>query len=260
MNDLSKYTVLITGAASGNGFGIASYCMNYFMNLILVDKDRNGLLNAKSKLLSQKEINNNFQSLEIIDCDLSNSDEIDELIYKLKSKQKTIQCLVNNAGISLAINEKMTLKNKLDIWDQTLKVNLTAPYHLAIGLEKLIPDKVGTIINITSLNSTLAFPNNPAYMSSKGGLRQLSMSLAIDLSHREIRVNSIAPGYFKTNMTKLSWEDKSKRNERSSKTLLKRWGMPNELGGTVCFLASSISSYITGQEIYVDGGWSAKGL
>ena len=160
----------------------------------------------------------------------------------------------------MPINENMTLKNKLEIWDQTLKVNLTAPYHLAIGLEKLIPDKVGTIINVTSLNSTLAFPNNPAYMSSKGGLRQLSMSMATDLSHREIRVNSIAPGYFKTSMTKLSWESESMRNERASKTLLKRWGMPNELGGTVCFLASSMSSYITGQEIYIDGGWSSKGL
>ena len=74
--------------------------MNYFMNLILVDKDKNGLLSAKSKLLSQKQIGNNFQSLETIDCDLSNSDELDELIYQLKTKQKTIHCLVNNAGIS----------------------------------------------------------------------------------------------------------------------------------------------------------------
>ena len=131
---------------------------------------------------------------------------------------------------------------------------------MSIGLKNNIPDNIGTIINITSLNSSLAFPDNPSYMASKGGLRQLTMSLATDLANREIRVNCIAPGYFKTNMTKKSWNDLKKREERSSRTLLNRWGLPVELGGTVCFLASNISSYITGQEIYVDGGWSIKGL
>ena len=154
----------------------------------------------------------------------------------------------------------MSKEEKMKLWDKTLKVNLTAPYRIILGLEELIPDKIGTIINITSLNSTFSFPNNPSYMASKGGLRQLSMALANDLSKRGIRVNSIAPGYFKTNMTKLSWENTEMRNERTSKTFLKRWGEPEDLGGIVCFLASNISSYITGQEIYVDGGWSVKGL
>ena len=97
-------------------------------------------------------------------------------------------------------------------------------------------------------------------MSSKGGLRQLTLSFAKDLSSRGIRVNAIAPGYIKTNMTLKSWENLETREARTNRTMLGRWGEPSDLGGTVCFLASNISSYITGQEIYIDGGWSSKGL
>ena len=91
-------------------------------------------------------------------------------------------------------------------------------------------------------------------MASKE-LRQLSLSLTNDLSDRKIRVNSIAPGYFKTNMTKESWNDLEKEKLRASKTFLKRWGYPYELGGLVCFLASNISSYITVKKsiLMVDG-------
>ena len=260
MIDLKGYTILITGAASGNGYGISSFCSDYFSKLILVDKNEEALNKAKENLYKNQTLKNKNINIDIFKCDLSCKEEINLLIQKITDSNMPIHCLVNNAGITLPLNKNLNLHEKLEIWDKTLKVNLTAPYHLSIGLEHIIPPEVGTIINITSLNSTLAFPNNPSYMASKGGLRQLTMSLAMDLSFKKIRVNSIAPGYFKTNMTKISWEDMLKREERSSRTLLNRWGMPDELGGTVCFLASNLSSYITGQEIYVDGGWSIKGL
>tara|TARA_Y100001933_G_C18834689_1_gene494959 strand:+ start:96 stop:866 length:771 start_codon:yes stop_codon:yes gene_type:complete len=256
MNDLKQYTILITGAASGNGYGIAKFCTDYFSRLILVDKDKVGLEKAKDEFYK----NNKDLTIETLTCDFSESSEINSLINDLNKKKITIHCLVNNAGITIPSNLNFSLKKQLKIWDDTLKVNLTAPFHLSVGLKDLIPNDIGSIINITSLNSTLSFPDNPAYMASKGGLRQLSLSLANDLSDRKIRVNSIAPGYFKTNMTKESWNDLEKRELRASKTFLKRWGYPSELGGLVCFLASNISSYITGQEIYIDGGWSKKGL
>ena len=258
MNDLNNYTILITGASSGNGYGIAKFCATYFAKLILVDKDKNGLDKAKqdfSQIKKEKDL-----IIETITCDLSLYSEINLLIRRLEKQKETIHCLVNNAGITIPNNSSFSIEKQLQIWEDTLKINLTAPFHLSIGLKNLLPENIGTIINITSLNSTLAFPNNPAYMASKGGLRQLSLSLAGDLSERKIRVNSIAPGYFKTNMTKESWNDLEKRELRSSKTFLKRWGYPTELGGLVCFLASNISSYITGQEIYIDGGWSKKGI
>ena len=118
----------------------------------------------------------------------------------------------------------------------------------------------GSIINITSLNSELAFPDNPAYVASKGGLKQLTKALAIDLGRYDIRVNNIGPGYMKTQMTLKSWTNRKTRRERQQKTMLGRWGDPEDLIGAAVFLASDAASYITGQDIYVDGGWLTKGL
>jgi len=116
------------------------------------------------------------------------------------------------------------------------------------------------IINITSLNSELAFLDNPAYVAFKGALKQLTKSLALDLGKYGIRVNNVGPGYFRTNMTKKSWEDPEKNKARCDRTVLGRWGEPKDLAGTIIFLCSNASSYITGQDIYVDGGWLIKGL
>ncbi len=256
MYDLKNFTILITGGASGNGFGIAEVCIKYFERLILVDIDKSGLEKAKKKLCKE----NPHKRVDIYFCDLSKIEKIDLLLKKLHKNYKKIDSIVNNAGISLSLDDNEQIKSKLDKWNKTLQVNLTAPYYLVEGIKDIIPDNSGSIINITSLNSTLAFPNNPSYMASKGGMRQLTLSLSADLGKRNIRVNAIAPGYFKTNMTKASWDDLTKRKERSSRTILNRWGDSKELGGLVCFLASNLSAYITGQEIYIDGGWSIKGL
>ena len=118
--------------------------------------------------------------------------------------------------------------------------------------------KSGVIINITSINAEFAFPNNPAYIYTKGGLKQLTKSLAVDLGKYNIRVNNVGPGYIKTNMTKQGW--KKNRKQIEDRTILGRWGEPEDLVGTIVFLLSSASSYITGQDIYVDGGYLTKGL
>ena len=118
----------------------------------------------------------------------------------------------------------------------------------------------GSIVNITSLNAELAFPNNPAYVTTKHGLKGLTKTLALELGRKNIRVNNVGPGYIKTEMTKKSWSNDTIHEERKKKTFLNRWGTPTDIAGTVLFLASDASSYITGQDIYVDGGWTAKGL
>ena len=109
--------------------------------------------------------------------------------------------------------------------------------------------KNGSIINITSINAELGFPNNPAYVASKGGLKMLGKSLARDWGKYGIRVNNLGPGYFKTLMNKKSWENPKTRKARI-----------DELVGPCIFLASDASQYVTGQDIYVDGGWTANGL
>ena len=165
-----------------------------------------------------------------------------------------IDGLVNCAGITRG-NDVFEYTDK--DWEDTYQVNLKAPFELSREVAKYMKDG-GSIINITSLNSELGFPNNPAYVAMKGGLKQLTKSLAVDLGKYNIRVNNVGPGYIKTNMTKKGWENN--REEIEKRTILGRWGEPNDLVGSIVFLLSSASSYITGQDIYVDGGYLAKGL
>ena len=124
----------------------------------------------------------------------------------------------------------------------------------------MVKKKNGVIINFTSINAELGFPKNPAYVASKGGLKMLGKALAKDWGKFGIRVNNIGPGYMKTEMTRKSWQNKKTRKSRTSRTLLNRWGEKDEIVGPCIFLASDASRYITGQDIYVDGGWLANGL
>ena len=117
-----------------------------------------------------------------------------------------------------------------------------------------------SIINITSLGSLQGFPENISYISSKGAIRQMTKSLAYDLSKYNIRVNNVCPGYIKTDMTKKSQKNIKMSNERISNTLLKRWGSSEDLVGAVIYLSSSASKYVTGIDIVVDRGWIAKGI
>ena len=118
----------------------------------------------------------------------------------------------------------------------------------------------GSIINITSINAEFGFPNNPAYVASKGGLKLLGKSLARDWGKYGIRINNLGPGYIITKMTEKSFKNKKTRLDRQKNTMLNRWGEPEDLVGPCIFLASDASSYVTGQDIYVDGGWTANGI
>ena len=106
----------------------------------------------------------------------------------------------------------------------------------------------------------LGFPNNPGYIASKGGVMALTKALAIDLSPKSIRVNNIVPGYIKTDMTHKSFKDKKMYNERLDRMIIKRWGSVKDITGAAIFLASDSSSYVTGTDVIIDGGWTAKGI
>ena len=112
----------------------------------------------------------------------------------------------------------------------------------------------GSIINITSINAELGFPRNPAYNASKGGLKMLGKAFAKDWSKFGIRVNYISPGYIKTEMTSKRFANKKTRLERQNQTLVGRWGEPDDLLGPCIVLVSNASKYMTGQDLYVDGG------
>ena len=191
-------------------------------------------------------------------CDLADKAQIAALIAAVSSEPGRVDILVNAAGIT----EGHDLFDYPDeVWERTLQVNVSAAFYLARGFAPLMAAQhSGSIINITSINAERGFPGNPAYMAAKGALKQLSKSLAVDLAPHGIRVNNLGPGYFHTDMNSRSWNDPERREQRSSRTLLGRWGEPEDLAGAVIFLASAASAYLTGQDIYVDGGWLAKGL
>lgn len=249
---LQNKTAVVTGAANGNGKSISEALLRAGARVILVDIDEKILLQTKNKFNKSK-----LKPL-IFSCDITNSKKLLELNDFVLQHFKKIDILVNNAGITHG-HEISDYPEKL--WDKTYETNLKAPFLIAKLFSKTMKkQKSGVIINITSINAELAFPNNPAYVSFKGGLKQLTKSLALDLGKYGIRVNNIGPGYIRTNMTKKSWMNKPRRKKIENKTILGRWGTPEDLTGLVILLSSDSSSYITGQDFYVDGGWLIKGL
>jgi NAD(P)-dependent dehydrogenase (short-subunit alcohol dehydrogenase family) len=116
------------------------------------------------------------------------------------------------------------------------------------------------IINIASINAYVAFPNNLGYLASKFGVVGLKKSLALDYSKFGININSISPGYINTGMAKNSFLKLKERKKRTDRTILKRFGKPEDLFGTIDLLNSNKSSYITGQDFIIDGGWLSKGF
>ncbi len=187
--------------------------------------------------------------------DITKSSHLDRLLKHALRYNNNIDGLINCAGVTIGNH---LFDYSLNDWDTTYKVNLKAPFELSRIVAKHMKNDGGSIINITSLNSELGFPNNPAYVAMKGGLKQLTKSLAVDLGKFNIRVNNVGPGYIKTKMTRKSWENNRKAIE--DRTILGRWGEPKDLVGTIVFLLSEASAYITGQDIYVDGGYLTKGI
>jgi NAD(P)-dependent dehydrogenase (short-subunit alcohol dehydrogenase family) len=141
----------------------------------------------------------------------------------------------------------------------TVDANLAAAYACSRRAIQAMTSG-GSVVFVSSIASALGFPGNPGYVASKGGLSALARALAVDVGGRGIRVNTVAPGYIRTAMTAASYADEEKRAARTARTALGRWGEPDDVVGAVIFLLSAASAYVTGQELVVDGGWSAKGL
>jgi len=243
---------IVTGAARGNGKAIAEALLKAGATVALVD------VNGEGVNSSAAEFRNQNLDAHAHRCDLADPSAIERLVTEIVSSRKSIDILVNNAGVTFS---HPLLEYPDDAWEQTYRVNLRAVFLLSRAVGKvMVKGGAGSIINITSLNAEMAFPANPAYMACKGGVRQLTKSLALDLGPHGIRANNVGPGYFVTDMTKGSWNDPERRRQRTEHTVLGRWGDPRDLAGAVIFLASDASSYLTGQDIYVDGGWLIKGL
>jgi NAD(P)-dependent dehydrogenase (short-subunit alcohol dehydrogenase family) len=247
MNDIfsvNNKVIMVTGGGRGNGKAIVEGFLERGALVCSIDMN----------FEEMHEKSGNFHAIEF---DLRKLTEIPELVKIIYSKYGTIDVLVNNAGVSLSSDNPYAE----EILDNTLIVNLKAAYILSSNAGLLMSkNNAGSIINVTSLGAELGFPDNPSYQVSKAALKQLTRALAIDFGKNGIRVNNICPGYILTSMTQKSYENKILREERSKRMILDRWGTSNDLVGVCIFLASNASSYVTGTDIYVDGGWTAKGL
>ena len=247
---LTNKTIIITGSAQGNGFVIAKSLYDAGYNLVLVDK-----------IKFNNNILKNFNNDRILKLkfDINLKKYTNKILQSTKKKFKNVHGLVNNAGISISENSS---SYQMGQWNKTINTNLSSTFFLTQLIANfMVQSKInGSIINITSLASKFGMPNNPAYVASKGGLRYLTKAMAIDYGQNNIRINNLCPGYILTNMTKKSYNNNNKRKERINRTILKRWGKPEDLVGAVLFLISDNSNYITGIDLEVDGGWTAKGL
>lgn len=237
---LENRVAIVTGAARGNGKAIAL-----------------GLKGAGAHVVAVDVLENDI-GCDMYYCDITKNSDLTALVEYVIYKYGKIDILVNNAGVSLGGDFSSYPE---EAWTKTYEVNLKAPFELTkLVAEHMKKSKAGSIINITSLNAELAFPDNPAYMTFKGALKQLTKSTAYDLGSYGIRANNLGPGYIKTQMTERSWYQLDLHNARKNRTLLGRWGESKDLIGAAIFLASDASSFMTGQDLYVDGGWLSKGI
>lgn len=243
---------IVTGAARGNGKAIAEGFLKAGATVYFIDVLSSELQETIGILQSDKA--------KPIIADLSTLAGIQSIVQSVHAIDGRIDILVNNAGISIGGESSENYSE--DNWNKTMQINLKAPFLLSQQVAKYMIEKKegGSIINITSLGAELGFSNNPSYIASKGGLKQLTKAFAKDWAKYNIRANNVGPGYVKTNMTKKSYSDPELKKQRDDRMMLSRWAEPEDLIGLVVFLASDASRYITGQDIYVDGGWLANGI
>jgi NAD(P)-dependent dehydrogenase (short-subunit alcohol dehydrogenase family) len=186
------------------------------------------------------------------------SSEIQAEAFDLALRDGGEVFLVNNAGVTLPGYPQAD-----EAWQRTIDINLTAPFQWSRRYASLVEaGKItsGGIVFVGSLATLMGFPKNPAYQASKSGALGLARSFAYDLGPRGIRSNCVSPGYIATAMTRVSYDDPTMNADRKSRTLLGRWGRPEDVAEAVAFLCSRGAGYITGTNLIVDGGWACKGL
>ena len=245
---LENKVALITGGTSGLGKMMA-LALAKAGAFVWIASSRD---NADETLQAIKQQGSNGSFLQV---DVTSSKGLENIVAEILRESKRIDILVNAAGINLRTSaEDLTLEE----WQKTIDINLTAPFYLSqIVAESMKRNNWGRIINIASLQSLRAFDNSIPYGASKGGVMQLTRALAQAYSKDGILVNAIAPGFFRTNLTESLFQDPDKLKALANKTMMGRNGEEKDIFGVSVFLCSEANSYVTGQTIFLDGGFSA---
>ena len=246
---LTDKVCIITGAGKGFGKAIAKKFADNGAKLALITRTQSDVDDLYREFYGYE---NKFLAI----CgDVSDQDTVNSFVADVKSKFGRIDVLVNNAGMRFRKKfEEITLEE----FNLVLNVNVVSMFMLCKAvMPTMVEQKTGKIINISSVVGTLGLPELSAYATSKAAIIGLTKALSVEYGESNIQVNAIAPGFCKTSYFD-NFKKKSELYEFTiERTPMRRWGESEEVANSCLFLASSLSSYVTGDVINVDGGWSA---
>ena len=250
--DLTGQVALVTGASRGLGQYFARALARAGADLILTSRNQADLTAFVSEI---EALGRRVLPLEL---DVRDQESIERMAAAAEQAWGQIHILVNNAGCNA---RKPALDVTWDDWNLVLDTNLRGTFFVAQQIaRRMVQHGYGRIINIGSVTSVFGYAGLAPYGASRGGVRQLTMSLADDWGKHGITVNCLAPGWFRTEQNKMLYEDKEWVEYLVDRIPVKRPGQPHDLDGAVVFLASEASRYITGQTLLVDGGISTGAM
>ena len=241
MSSLEKKNIIVTGASGGIGNAIIKK----------LSKAGANILASGTRVEKLEELKKNFEDIKILKFDISQSDKIEEFIENATNELGgSLDGIVNNAGIT---QDNLAIRMSLDEWQKVISINLTSTFLMSkFAIKKMLKNKSGKIVNITSVVGHTGNLGQANYTASKAGIVAMSKSLAIEYAKKNININCISPGFIQTAMTD-KIDDKFKE-VIISKIPSARLGEPDDIANAVLFLSSEQSSYINGETIHVNGG------
>jgi NAD(P)-dependent dehydrogenase (short-subunit alcohol dehydrogenase family) len=246
--DLSGKVAIVTGASRGLGQYFGRALAKAGADVVITSRRLEALREFQQEI---EALGRRALPLQLDVCDYGSIQQMVEAAYARYGK---IDILVNNAGCNV---RKPALDVTWDEWNTVLDTNLRGTFFVAQAVAKrMVPRKHGRIINIGSVTAVFGYAGLAPYCASRGGVKQLTMSLADDWGPHGITVNCLAPGWFKTEQNKVLYENEAWVEYITDRIPLKRPGQPSDLDGAIVFLASDASEYMTGQTLLVDGGIS----
>ena len=246
--DLTGQVAIVTGTSRGLGQYFARALAKAGADLVLTSRTRESLVPFESEI---RALGRRAVSLEL---DVRSQESIEKMAADAEDAYGQIHILVNNAGCNI---RKPALDVQWEDWNKILDTNLRGSFFVAQAVaRRMIAKGYGRIVNIGSVTCVAGYAGLAPYGASRGGVRQMTMSLADDCGKHGVTVNCLAPGWFRTEQTKVLYENQEWVDYLVDRIPMKRPGQPNDLDGAVVFLASESSRYITGQTLLVDGGIS----
>ena len=241
MNNLENKNIIVTGASGGIGNSIVNK----------LNKAGANILASGTRIEKLEELKKNFENIKILKFDISQSDKIAEFIENATNELGgSLDGLVNNAGIT---QDNLAIRMSLEEWQKVININLTSTFLMSkFAIKKMLKNKSGKIVNITSVVGHTGNLGQANYTASKAAIVAMSKSLAIEYAKKNININCISPGFIKTAMTDNI--DEKFKEVIVSKIPSARLGEPDDIANAVLFLSSDQSNYINGETIHVNGG------